>query len=190
MCNVDAQNGAQQTQVLQESPGPLGRRVRGGHNDGHELGLAGASIMFALLLLFFIERCCYALFSPPLVRTRTETSDDSTGPASASLRSFAVDGGERPCEPESPPARLRPQRRYGGGLQYLVVIAPVLVAAGFDPARLPSHRAMAQGLAACSTRRCCPMVGRYAPLGFLKSLKPRNTLYMLPSEPQPDRKRI
>ena len=36
----------------------------------------------------------------------------------------------------------------------------------------------------------CPMVGRYAPLGFQKSLKPRNTLYTLPSEPQPDRKRI
>ena len=34
------------------------------------------------------------------------------------------------------------------------------------------------------------MVGRYAPLGFQKSLKPRNTLYTLPSEPQPDRKRI
>ena len=32
--------------------------------------------------------------------------------------------------------------------------------------------------------------GRYAPLGFQKSLKPRNTLYTLPSEPQPDRKRI
>ena len=40
--------------------------------------------------------------------------------------------------------------------------------------------------------RCCrcPMVRRYAPLGFQKSLKPRNMLYTLPSEPQPDRKRI
>ena len=35
----------------------------------------------------------------------------------------------------------------------------------------------------------CPMVGRYAPLGFQKSLKPRNTLYTWPSEPQPDRRR-
>ena len=34
------------------------------------------------------------------------------------------------------------------------------------------------------------IVGRYAPLGFQKYLKPRNTLYTLPSEPQPDRKRI
>ena len=36
-------------------------------------------------------------------------------------------------------------------------------------------------------RSRCPLVGRYAPLGFQKSLKPRNTLYTLPSEPQPDR---
>ena len=35
-----------------------------------------------------------------------------------------------------------------------------------------------------------PMVGRYALLGFQKSLEPRNTLYTLPSEPQPDHKRI
>ena len=35
----------------------------------------------------------------------------------------------------------------------------------------------------------CPMLGRYAPL-FQKSLKPRDTLYTLPSEPQPDHKRI
>ena len=30
----------------------------------------------------------------------------------------------------------------------------------------------------------------YAPLGFQKSPKPCNTLYTLPSEPQPDRKRV
>ena len=36
----------------------------------------------------------------------------------------------------------------------------------------------------------CPVVGRYAPLGSQKSLKPRNTLYTLPSEPQPGRKHI
>ena len=29
-------------------------------------------------------------------------------------------------------------------------------------------------------------IGRYAPLGFQKSLKPRSMLYMLPSEPLPD----
>ena len=32
-------------------------------------------------------------------------------------------------------------------------------------------------------------LGVMPPLGFQKSLKPRNTLYTLPSEPQPDRKR-
>ena len=32
-----------------------------------------------------------------------------------------------------------------------------------------------------------PMVGRSAPLGFQKPLKPRDALYTLPSEPQPDR---
>ena len=36
----------------------------------------------------------------------------------------------------------------------------------------------------------CPLVGRYAPLGLQKSLKPRSTLYTLPTEPQPDRKHI
>ena len=34
------------------------------------------------------------------------------------------------------------------------------------------------------------MVGHCAPLGFQKPLWPRNALYTLPSEPQPDRKRI
>ena len=36
----------------------------------------------------------------------------------------------------------------------------------------------------------CPMVKCYAPLGFQKYFKPRNTLYTLPSEPQPDHKRV
>ena len=35
-----------------------------------------------------------------------------------------------------------------------------------------------------------PVVGRYAPLGFQMSFKPRNTLHTLPPEPQPERKRI
>ena len=34
------------------------------------------------------------------------------------------------------------------------------------------------------------MVGRYAPFGSQKSLKPRDTLYTLPSETQPDHKHV
>ena len=53
---------------------------------------------------------------------------------------------------------------------------------GDQAARSPQAQPAPDG----STRRADdPMVGRYATLGLQKSLKPRNTLYTLASEPSP-----